>query len=201
MYNDISTGASMTINTWLNLFGASTMAAGGLTTNATVFIVAAMLVSPIMGPILGMTLGYRISDWPLLRTGFINEVKMAFATYCCGLVFGFVLGDVGTSFTFVHVSFDSYLLGNTYKWPNNAMMPEGQAFNLIISIIVSAAAGTVLGVSMTTAGGNALVGTAISAGLLPPLVNAGAIYSAAMRCDVYGQACCTRTRTRMRCRR
>ena len=44
----------MTINTWLNLIGASIMAAGGLATNATVFIVAAMLVSPIMGPILGM---------------------------------------------------------------------------------------------------------------------------------------------------
>lgn len=30
------------------------MAAGGLASNATVFIVAAMLVSPIMGPILGI---------------------------------------------------------------------------------------------------------------------------------------------------
>ncbi len=52
-------------------------------------------------------------------------------------------------------------------------MPEGQAFNLVISVIVSAAAGTILGVSLTSTGGNALVGTAISAGLLPPLVNAG----------------------------
>jgi uncharacterized membrane protein len=35
----------------------------------------------------------------------------------------------------------------------------------------------VLGVSMTSTGGNALVGTAISAGLLPPLVNAGMLIS------------------------
>jgi hypothetical protein len=35
----------------------------------------------------------------------------------------------------------------------------------------------VLGVSMTSTGGNALVGTAISAGLLPPLVNAGMLMS------------------------
>ncbi len=53
LYNEISNGANMNVNTWLNLIGASTIAAGGLTTNATVFIVAAMLVSPIMGPILG----------------------------------------------------------------------------------------------------------------------------------------------------
>ena len=39
-----------------------------------------------------------------------------------------------------------------------------QTFYLLISILVSAAAGMVLGVSLTAAGGNALVGTAISAG-------------------------------------
>lgn len=43
----------MNVNTWLNLVGASMMAAGGLASNAVVYIVAAMLVSPIMGPILG----------------------------------------------------------------------------------------------------------------------------------------------------
>ena len=63
--------------------------------------------------------------------------------------------------------------GQTYKWPNSSMMPEGQGFNMVISIIVSAAAGMVLAVSLASPAGNALVGTAISAGLLPPLVNAG----------------------------
>ena len=157
IYNTISNQAAMNINTWMNLVGACILAGSGLVTNVTVFIVGAMLISPIMGPILGMTLGYRVMDWPLFKTGFINECKMAFAAYFIGCAFGFLLGDVG----------------NTYKWPNSAMMPEGQAFNLVISIVVSAAAGMVLGVSLTTPGGNSLVGTAISAGLLPPLVNAG----------------------------
>ena len=157
IYNGISNGAAMNINTWMNLTGACILAGSGLATNVTVFIVGSMLISPIMGPILGMTMGYRVMDWPLFKTGFINEVKMALTSYFIGCIFGFLLGDVG----------------NTYKWPNSAMMPEGQAFNLIISIIVSAAAGMVLGVSMTTPGGNSLVGTAISAGLLPPLVNSG----------------------------
>ena len=147
LYNDISNGASMNMNTWLNLIGASIMAAGGLTTNTTVFIVAAMLVSPIMGPILGMTLGYRIADWPLFRNSFISEIKMAITAFLTGLIYGFVLGDVGS----------------TYNWPTSAMSPsESQGFNLVVSIIVSAAAGVVLGVSLTSTGGNALVGTAIS---------------------------------------
>lgn len=147
MYNEISNNTNMTINTWLNLIGASTMAAGGLITNVNVFIVAAMLVSPIMGPILGlysphlfllqstcvntfynvlgMTMGYRVADFNLFKRGFVNEMKMALTTFLCGCLFGMALGNVG----------------KTYKWPNDAMMPDGQGFNLIISIIVSAAAG------------------------------------------------------------
>lgn len=53
LYNEIANNTSMRINTWLNLIGASIMAAGGLATNMSVFIVASMLVSPIMGPIIG----------------------------------------------------------------------------------------------------------------------------------------------------
>eukprot|EP01033_Poteriospumella_lacustris_P012118 gene12118-8665_t len=161
MFNEISNNANININTWMNLIGASTMAAGGLTTNVLVFTVAAMLVSPIMGPILGMVMGYRVADFNLFRTGFMNELKMAIVTYLTGCFYGILLGDVS----------------KTYKWPNSQMMHEGMAFNLVISIIVSAAAGMVLGISLTSAGGNALVGTAISAGLLPPLVNAGMLHA------------------------
>jgi hypothetical protein len=114
-----------------------------------------------MGPILGMVMGYRVADFNLFRTGFMNELKMAIVTYLTGCFYGILLGDVS----------------KTYKWPNSQMMHEGMAFNLVISIIVSAAAGMVLGISLTSAGGNALVGTAISAGLLPPLVNAGMLHA------------------------
>jgi hypothetical protein len=68
---EITNMATMTINTWLSLIGASVMAAGGLTTNVTVFIVAAMLTSPIMGPIMGMTFGYRIADYQLFKLGVV----------------------------------------------------------------------------------------------------------------------------------
>lgn len=53
LYNEITNAASMNVNVWLNLIGASMIAAGGLASNVLVFIVASMLVSPIMGPILG----------------------------------------------------------------------------------------------------------------------------------------------------
>jgi uncharacterized membrane protein len=115
------------------------------------------LVSPIMGPIMGMTFGYRIADWGLFKTGVINEIKMAFTAWIVGALCGLIIGSVG----------------KTYNWPTSAMQTDGQAFALIISVMVSAAAGAVLAVTITSGGVNSLVGTAISAGLLPPLVNSG----------------------------
>jgi len=168
MYNEVSNGANMTINTWMSLVGASTMAAGGSTTGVMVFTVAAMLVSPIMGPIMGITLGYRVADWPLFKAGVINEFKMAITCYVMGCLFGLILGDI-----LGHAG------NSSYPWPGSQMMTNLE-WNLIISIIVSSAAGMVLGVSMTSTGGNALVGTAISAGLLPPLVNAGMLMAYAL---------------------
>lgn len=40
-------------------------------------------------------MGYRVADWPLFKTGFINELKMAFVAYSIGCCFGVALGDVG----------------------------------------------------------------------------------------------------------
>jgi hypothetical protein len=57
LHKDISDATNMTINTWLNLIGASIIAGAGLASNAVIFIVASILISPIMGPILGMIFG------------------------------------------------------------------------------------------------------------------------------------------------
>jgi hypothetical protein len=54
-----------------------------------------------------MTLGYRVADFSLFKLGFINEMKMAMATYTTGVAFGFLMGDVGS----------------TYKWPNRYSAP------------------------------------------------------------------------------
>ena len=128
IYNNIMQVSTMTVNTWVNLIGASVIAVGGLASNANVFIVASMLVSPIMGPILGMTFGYRIGDWQLFKTGVVNEFKMSVVAFLVGAVCGFIIG----------------MVGKTYSWPTSAMQTDGQAFSLIVSVLVSAAVGAVL---------------------------------------------------------
>lgn len=94
---------------------------------------------------------------------FINEFKMAVSAFLVGFVISILIGSSKVA---------------TNSWPTDVMMmSKVQSFNLVVSVIVSAAAGCILGVSVTSGGVNALVGTAISAGLLPPIVNAGMMIS------------------------
>ena len=44
----------------------------GLNTNSTAVIIGAMLISPLMGPIIGMGLGVGINDFMLLKRAFKN---------------------------------------------------------------------------------------------------------------------------------
>ena len=44
----------------------------GLNTNSTAVIIGAMLISPLMGPIIGMGLGVGIYDFPLFKRAFRN---------------------------------------------------------------------------------------------------------------------------------
>ncbi|CAN0479378.1 unnamed protein product, partial [Phaeothamnion confervicola] len=56
------------------LLCASMIAAMGLLSNSVVSIIAAMLVSPIMGPIVALTFGANTRDWALARLGLKLEV-------------------------------------------------------------------------------------------------------------------------------
>lgn len=126
-----------------------------------------MLISPLMGPILALTFGYRIADYALAKVGIINEIIMAATAYGTGCIIGLVIGPVGPS------------LG----WPTEEMLLRGSLNNYAISPLVSASAGAALGVSVTAGGVNGMIGVALSASLLPPIINSGilttyaAIYS------------------------
>ena len=58
-------------NLWILIF-AILIASLGLNVNSTAVIIGAMLVSPLMGPIIGMGLGVGIGDYDLLRRALKN---------------------------------------------------------------------------------------------------------------------------------
>lgn len=58
-------------NLWILVF-AIFIASLGLNVNSTAVIIGAMLVSPLMGPIMGLGLGMAINDLDLLKRSIFN---------------------------------------------------------------------------------------------------------------------------------
>ena len=83
--------AMMTFDYLALVFCASLLAGIGLITDNVVVVVASMLVSPLMGPIMAFTFGSIILDWPMVKQGLYSEV---IGLSCC-LFTGFLLGLVG----------------------------------------------------------------------------------------------------------
>ncbi|KJE89698.1 hypothetical protein CAOG_01132 [Capsaspora owczarzaki ATCC 30864] len=140
---------------------ASCLAGLGLGSNNAVVIVASMLVSPIMGPILAVTFGSVIRDRHLITTGVRSEV---IGLSIC-LAMGFIMGTIWTNW------------GPQFSWPTSEMAARGDWTGMYIGICVAIASG--FGVALSVLGNNtsSLVGVAISASLLPPAVNAGMLFA------------------------
>ena len=137
---------------------AGILAGIGLITNNSVVLVASMLVSPIMGPVLGLTFGSRVGDWPLVITSLKNESLALLGCILIGVLLGLCVG-------FTDLAQET--------WPTNEMEIRGEYTGLLIGLAVAIPSGA--GVCLSILGGNtsSLVGVAISASLLPPAVNAG----------------------------
>jgi uncharacterized membrane protein len=63
-------------NLWVLIF-AIFVASLGLNINSTAVIIGAMLISPLMGPIMGIGLGMGINDLALLKKAFYNYLVAA----------------------------------------------------------------------------------------------------------------------------
>lgn len=135
---------------------AAIIACVGLLTNNQVVIVASMLVSPLMGPILAQTLGAVLSDHELVKRGYFAE--------CMGLIGCVLVGYIG-GLCAAPV--------NGTSWPTDEMASRAVWSALYIGIAIAIPSGA--GAALSVMGNNtsSLVGVAISASLLPPAVNAG----------------------------
>ncbi len=139
----------------------------GLIENNAVVLVASMLVSPLMGPILAAIFGFVIKDEALRNKGVKSEI-LALAI-CVGI--GFVLGLIFVPWI------DTY---GVLEWPPGEMTSRGHWRGLYVGVLIAIPSGA--GVAISVLGGNAgsLVGVAISASLLPPAVNCGIFFADAV---------------------
>ena len=169
--NGIKAGSEFTFDYLLLVVLASIIAFFGLLENSSVVLVASMLVSPIMGPILAGIFGCIIGDNQLRNRGIQHELISLGICILIGFIFGLFFCAMGPE--------TYYGQSSNYKWPTPEMTSRGNVRSLVTGIAIALPSGA--GVALSVLGGNvgSLVGVAISASLLPPAVNAGLFWAAA----------------------
>lgn len=137
-------------NTWL-LICACMLASIGLNTNSTAVIIGAMLISPLMSPILGIGLSFAIHDWEMLK----SSARNLFIATCASLLI---------SMLYFYVS------------PLKDLTDElnARTHPTLLDVGVALAGGIAGIVSMSRMDkSNAIPGVAIATALMPPLCTAG----------------------------
>lgn len=137
-------------NLWILIF-AIFVASLGLNVNSTAVIIGAMLISPLMGPIMGLGLGMAVNDLPLLKKALYNYFFAAGVSLTTSTIY-FIISPVNNA--------HSELLARTA--PN--------IYDVLIALF-----GGLAGILATSSKqkGNVIPGVAIATALMPPLCTAG----------------------------
>eukprot|EP01128_Nolandella_sp_AFSM9_P001798 TRINITY_DN12208_c0_g1_i1.p1 TRINITY_DN12208_c0_g1~~TRINITY_DN12208_c0_g1_i1.p1 ORF type:complete len:382 (+),score=66.28 TRINITY_DN12208_c0_g1_i1:160-1305(+) len=157
IYNQIAGGSELSFDYIMNIIVAAVIAAAGLATNNSVTVVASMLVSPLMGPILAFTFASLLKDSQLAAKGIAAEIAGIVTCWLCGCVFG-----LGFAY-----------FGPFFEWPSAQMADRGTPDGLLVGVVIAVPSGIGVALAVTVSNINSLVGVAISAALLPPIVNSG----------------------------
>lgn len=137
-------------NLWVLIF-ATFVASLGLNTNSTAVIIGAMLISPLMGPIMGFGLGLGISDFELIKRAFRNFLTATIFSVITSTIY-FLISPICEA--------QSELLART----------QPTVYDVLIAFF-GGLAGIVA--SSTKSKGNVIPGVAIATALMPPLCTAG----------------------------
>lgn len=123
----------------------------GLNTNSTAVIIGAMLISPLMGPIIGIGLGVGIQDFELIKRCLRNLVMAALFSVIASTLY-FLISPVSEG--------HSELLART----------SPTIYDVLIGFFGGGAGIIALG---SRSKGNVIPGVAIATALMPPLCTAG----------------------------
>lgn len=147
----VRSGVSFKGSQLLMLIFAIFIASLGLNTNSIPVIIGAMLISPLMGPIIGMGVAIAIEDYTLLRTG-LKNISMA------------VLGSLLASALY-------FLISPQYEGSSQLLARTSPSIYDVFVGLFGGAAG-ILSIACKNKG-QVMPGVAIATSLMPPLCTAG----------------------------
>ena len=128
------------------------IAGAGLILNSPAVVIASMIISPLMGPVLGLSFGIATSDRMMIRNSIIAQIMGILISICCGIFLGYL--------TII-------LTGE----PQVTSEMLARNFPIYLDIIIAICAGIAVGFSITGTVKSTLIGAAIAFSLMPPAVN------------------------------
>jgi len=133
---------------------AALVSASALILNSIPILIASMILSPFMGPILGFSYGISTKDKDIIKEGIIGELYGIIISLGGGIIIGLLARMTGFCVS-----------------PTNQMNAIG--YPNLFDIIISISAGIAVAFSITGTIRSALVGVAIAVALIVPAVNVG----------------------------
>lgn len=149
--SSIRSGVSFKGTNIVILILAILIASLGLNTNSTAVIIGAMLISPLMGPIIGIGLGIGIHDFELIKRSLRNLIMAALFSMIASTIY-FIISPVNEQ--------HSELLART----------SPTIYDVLIGFVGGGAG--ILAICSKNKG-NVIPGVAIATALMPPLCTAG----------------------------
>lgn len=138
-------------NAWILIFSIF-VASIGLNVSSTAVVIGAMLISPLMGPIVGLGLSVAINDVEILRKSLVNLLVM-------------IVLSVATAYLYFELS------------PITKETPEllSRTYPTILDVFIAIFGGLALIVAKTKKGtiASVIFGVAIATALMPPLCTVG----------------------------
>ncbi|CAK9802052.1 Uncharacterized protein MJ1221 [Anthophora quadrimaculata] len=160
----VRSGGDLTFDYVALVLTADCLAALGLIENSATNVVAAMLVSPLMGPVMSLTFGTIIADRNLQFVGLKSLLLGIFISILFGFIFGLILGTTEMPWGY-------------NDWPTDEMKGRGNYRSLWMGVLWALPSGTGVAVALLQGSSGPLIGVAISASLLPPVVNCGLFWA------------------------
>ncbi len=150
LYEDIKNGARLS-RVYMAMVALSTVVAAiGLNQNSVAIIIGAMVIAPLLGPNVALSLGITLGDLSLLRHGLLTALTGVAAALVLSVIIGMLLNVDATLSEIA------------------SRMTVGMG-----DIAVALASGTAGALAFTTGVSATLIGVMVAVALLPPLVTSG----------------------------
>jgi uncharacterized hydrophobic protein (TIGR00271 family) len=152
VYDRVWGASTYGFNEWFFILVAASIASFGLIFDSVTTVISAMLLSPLMDPLMGLIFACVIRDKPLLLSAAFSFIVGG----GCVLLIGYTIG-LGFSYW-----------AEDLHWPTVEMRGRGTYTSVISGCFVAFPSGIAVALCITNGGINPLVGAAISTSLLPP---------------------------------